>query len=98
MGGRVKADARSSHGAADFFSIKGMAVLFLGAPLSVIAMALAMEGAKLVTAGWLAVAGAIQRRSGASPSLRSLSALRLPAPPECMPSSSLPMWARGERR
>jgi hypothetical protein len=31
-----------------------MAVLFPGAPLSVVAMAMAMEAAKLVTAGWLA--------------------------------------------
>jgi hypothetical protein len=41
-------------GAAAWFSIRGMAVLFPGAPLSVIGMAIAMEGAKLVTAGWLA--------------------------------------------
>jgi hypothetical protein len=31
-----------------------MVVLFPGAPLSVIGMAVAMEGAKLITAGWLA--------------------------------------------
>ncbi len=31
-----------------------MAVLFPGAPMSVITMALAMESAKLVTVGWLA--------------------------------------------
>jgi hypothetical protein len=41
-------------GAAAWFSIRGMVVLFPGAPLSVIGMAIAMEGAKLVTAGWLA--------------------------------------------
>jgi hypothetical protein len=41
-------------GAAAWFSIRGMVVLFPGAPLSVVGMAVAMEGAKLVTAGWLA--------------------------------------------
>ncbi len=41
-------------GAAASFSIRGMVVLFPGAPVSVICMALAMEVAKLVTAGWLA--------------------------------------------
>jgi hypothetical protein len=41
-------------GAAAWFSIRGMVVLFPGAPLSVVGMAIAMEGAKLVTAGWLA--------------------------------------------
>jgi hypothetical protein len=41
-------------GAAAWFSIRGMAVLFPGAPLSVVGMAIAMEAAKLVTAGWLA--------------------------------------------
>jgi hypothetical protein len=40
--------------AAAWFSIRGMVVLFPGAPLSVVGMAIAMEGAKLVTAGWLA--------------------------------------------
>ena len=40
--------------AAAFFSIKGMVVLFPGAPAAVVGMALAMEGAKLVTTGWLA--------------------------------------------
>jgi hypothetical protein len=39
-------------GAAAWFSLRGMVVLFPGAPVSVICMA--MEGAKLVTAGWLA--------------------------------------------
>jgi hypothetical protein len=39
---------------AAWFSIRGMVVLFPGAPLSVVAMAVAMEAAKLVTAGWLA--------------------------------------------
>jgi uncharacterized coiled-coil protein SlyX len=41
-------------GAAAWFSIRGMVVLFPGSPMSVIAMAVAMEAAKLVTAGWLA--------------------------------------------
>lgn len=41
-------------GAAAWFSIRGMVVLFPGSPMSVVAMALAMEAAKLVTAGWLA--------------------------------------------
>jgi hypothetical protein len=41
-------------GCAAFFSIKGMVVLFPGAPTAVIGMAATMEGAKLVTAGWLA--------------------------------------------
>jgi hypothetical protein len=41
-------------GAAAWFSIRGMVVLFPGSPLSVIAMAVAMESAKLVTTGWLA--------------------------------------------
>jgi hypothetical protein len=41
-------------GAAAFFSIKGMVVLFPGASLAVVVMAFAMEGAKLVTTGWLA--------------------------------------------
>ena len=41
-------------GAAAWFSIRGMVVLFPGAPVSVVGMAIAMEGAKLVTAGWLA--------------------------------------------
>jgi hypothetical protein len=46
--------AVSLAGAAAWFSIRGMVVLFPGAPQSVVAMAVAMEGAKLVTAGWLA--------------------------------------------
>jgi hypothetical protein len=41
-------------GAAAWFSIRGMVILFPGSPVSVIAMAVAMECAKLVTAGWLA--------------------------------------------
>jgi hypothetical protein len=41
-------------GTAAWFSIRGMVVLFPGAPMSVIAMTVAMESAKLVTAGWLA--------------------------------------------
>jgi hypothetical protein len=39
---------------AAWFSIRGMVVLFPGAPLSVVVMAVAMETAKLVTTGWLA--------------------------------------------
>ncbi len=39
---------------AAWFSIKGMVVLFPGAPIAVVAMAVAMEVAKLVTVGWLA--------------------------------------------
>jgi hypothetical protein len=41
-------------GAAAFFSIKGMVILFPGAPMAVVGMAIAMETARLVTAGWLA--------------------------------------------
>jgi hypothetical protein len=41
-------------GAAAFFSIKGMIVLFPGTPTAVVVMAIAMEAAKLITAGWLA--------------------------------------------
>jgi hypothetical protein len=41
-------------GAAAYFSIRGMTVLFPGAPLAIIGMAVSMEVAKLVTAGWLA--------------------------------------------
>lgn len=41
-------------GVAAVFSIRGMVVLFPGAPTTVIAMAGTMEAAKLVTAGWLA--------------------------------------------
>jgi hypothetical protein len=41
-------------GAAAFFSIKGMVVIFPGSPVAVVVMAVAMESAKLVTAGWLA--------------------------------------------
>jgi len=40
--------------AAAWFSIRGMVVLFPGSPQSVVAMAVAMEAAKLVTAAWLA--------------------------------------------
>jgi hypothetical protein len=40
--------------AAAFFSIRGMVVIFPGSPVPVIGMAIAMEGAKLITAGWLA--------------------------------------------
>jgi hypothetical protein len=39
---------------AALFSIKGMVQLFPGTPALIIAMAVAMEGSKLVTAGWLA--------------------------------------------
>src|SRR5712664_1723726 len=41
-------------GCAAWFSIRGMVVLFPGAPLAIVAMAVAMEGGKLITAGWLA--------------------------------------------
>jgi hypothetical protein len=41
-------------GAAAWFSIRGMVVLFPGSPVSVVCMAVAMESAKLITAGWLA--------------------------------------------
>ena len=41
-------------GCAAWFSIRGMTLLFPGAPVAVIAMTVAMESAKLVTAGWLA--------------------------------------------
>jgi hypothetical protein len=41
-------------GAAAWFSIRAMVVLFPGAPVSVVGMAVAMESAKLVTAGLLA--------------------------------------------
>jgi hypothetical protein len=39
---------------AAYFSIRGMVVLFPGAPVAIVAMAVATESAKLVTAGWLA--------------------------------------------
>ena len=41
-------------GAAAWFSIHGMVVLFPGASQAVVGMAVTMEAAKLVTAGWLA--------------------------------------------
>jgi hypothetical protein len=41
-------------GCAAWLSIRGMLVLFSSAPIAVVAMAVAMEAAKLVTAGWLA--------------------------------------------
>jgi hypothetical protein len=41
-------------GAAAFFSIRGMTVIFPAMPTAVVGMAVAMESAKLVTAGWLA--------------------------------------------
>jgi hypothetical protein len=41
-------------GAAAWFSIRGMVVIFPGSPVPVVGMAVAMEGAKLITAGWLA--------------------------------------------
>jgi hypothetical protein len=41
-------------GIAAVFSIRGMMALFPGAPVLVVIMAGAMEGGKLVTAGWLA--------------------------------------------
>jgi hypothetical protein len=41
-------------GVAALFSVKGMAVLFPGAPAAVVAMSVTMEAAKLVTAAWIA--------------------------------------------
>jgi hypothetical protein len=41
-------------GAAAYFSIRGMTVLFPGAPTAIVGMTVAMEAAKLITAGWLA--------------------------------------------
>jgi hypothetical protein len=41
-------------GVAAWFSVRGMTVLFPGAPSSVVALAVTMEGTKLVTTGWLA--------------------------------------------
>jgi MarR family protein len=41
-------------GVAAYFSIRGMTVLFPGAPLAIVAMAAAMEIGKLATAAWLA--------------------------------------------
>ncbi|SRR5579871_1150990 len=41
-------------GTAAYFSIRGMIVLFPGAPLAIVVMGLAMEGAKLVTVAFLA--------------------------------------------
>jgi hypothetical protein len=41
-------------GAAAYFSISGMTVLFPGAPIAIIVMASAMEAAKLITVAWLA--------------------------------------------
>jgi hypothetical protein len=40
-------------GAAAWFSIRGMVVLFPGSPIAVVVMAVAMESSKLITAGWL---------------------------------------------
>jgi len=48
------AAALTLAGAAAFFSIKGLVVLFPGAPTTVVGMTLAMESAKLVAAAWLA--------------------------------------------
>ena len=39
---------------AAWFSIRGMTVLFPGAPMAIVIMGMTMEGAKLVTTGWLA--------------------------------------------
>jgi len=44
-------------GAAAWFSVRGMVVIFPGTPTAVVAMAIAMEAAKLITAGWLARRG-----------------------------------------
>jgi hypothetical protein len=58
-------------GVAALFSTRGMAVLFPGAPSSVVAMAVTMEAAKLVTAGWLAA------RWGVTPWLARLTLVTL---------------------
>jgi hypothetical protein len=41
-------------GCAAWFSIRGMTVLFPGAPAAIVVMTSAMEASKLITAGWLA--------------------------------------------
>jgi hypothetical protein len=46
---------------AAYLSIRGMAVMFPGAPVAIVVMAATMEAAKLVTAGWR---GAGARRHG----------------------------------
>jgi hypothetical protein len=40
-------------GAAAWFSVRGMTVLFPGSPVAIIGMTVTMEAAKLVTTGWL---------------------------------------------
>jgi hypothetical protein len=50
----VTSHAVTPAGCAAWFSIRGMTVLFPGTPIGVVAMAIAMETAKLITAGWLA--------------------------------------------
>jgi len=45
--------AATLAGCAAYFSVKGMAVLFPGAPLAVAAMSVAMEAGKLVTVAFL---------------------------------------------
>jgi hypothetical protein len=77
-------------GVAAFFSIKGMVVQFQGASLAVVAMAFAMEGAKLV-AGWLAQRWRVTapvwlpypslRSSPALPSLMQLAFMLNSSPP-----------------
>lgn len=49
-------------GVAAVFSIRGMVVLFPGAPITIVAMAATMEAAKLVTAGWLAAQWSVTPR------------------------------------
>jgi hypothetical protein len=48
------ATAAMLAGVAAYFSVSGMTEIFPGAPVAVVALAGAMEAAKLVTAGWLA--------------------------------------------
>jgi hypothetical protein len=49
-------------GIAAWFSLKGLAVLFPGAPREIVVMGAIMECAKLVACGWLAGAGATSPR------------------------------------
>jgi hypothetical protein len=54
MTGAAYLSAVTLAGAAAYFSVRGMVVLFPGAPAAVVVMATAMEASKLVTVGWLA--------------------------------------------
>ena len=77
-------------GAAAFFSIKGMVVLFPGAPQAVVGMAVAMEGAKLVTAGWLARRWCVTAWSWRLVLVALVAGLAI--------INWLPMWASAARR